>query len=266
MKKLPLGPWSQGGVVILSFHDIQPEYYDWFYGLISALRKRYAIEEPSILWNGNSQLSSGEIRLIISFDDGYQSTAELSDYLKHTYNIKCLIFICTGFIGLNKAEAKKFYLENMLKSQPVGTFNIQPMQWEDIIRLSRDGHEIGAHTVNHKTLSNLNFEQMTAEILGSRTELASKLSTAPRCFAYPFGNLQAISHEVIKVAHRYFEFCFTNIRGSLSKSPHQSIILRQNVNIGEAVSDVQGTIDGKFNVLSLFSRLRLQYIAFLLKN
>jgi peptidoglycan/xylan/chitin deacetylase (PgdA/CDA1 family) len=62
------------------------------------------------------------------------------------------------------------------------------LSWEQIARLSRDHLvTIGAHTVNHYTLSKLSPAEVKKEILESKRRLESHLGREVHHFAYPYG-------------------------------------------------------------------------------
>ena len=57
---------------------------------------------------------------------------------------------------------------------------------------------IGAHTVNHPPLSELNREEQYAEIIASRDACAELIGSVPTTFAYPFGDYSDTSIEVVR--------------------------------------------------------------------
>ena len=54
-------------------------------------------------------------------------------------------------------------------------------------RLAANGHEIGAHTINHPHLTMLSVAQRDSEIGGSMMDLRNNLGFDVRTFAYPYG-------------------------------------------------------------------------------
>jgi peptidoglycan/xylan/chitin deacetylase (PgdA/CDA1 family) len=62
------------------------------------------------------------------------------------------------------------------------------LSWDQVARLSRDPLvTIGAHTVNHYTLSKLSPAEVKKEILESKQSLESHLGKEVQHFAYPYG-------------------------------------------------------------------------------
>ncbi len=62
------------------------------------------------------------------------------------------------------------------------------LSWEQIRSLNQDPLvTIGAHTINHYPLSQLDEVMLKEEVEGSRTRIEQEIQTSVRHFAYPFG-------------------------------------------------------------------------------
>ncbi|MBA2483148.1 MAG: polysaccharide deacetylase family protein [Nitrosomonas sp.] len=62
------------------------------------------------------------------------------------------------------------------------------LSWEQIRSLNQDPLvTIGAHTINHYPLSQLDETMLKEEVVGSRAEIEQEIQTPVRHFAYPFG-------------------------------------------------------------------------------
>ena len=68
---------------------------------------------------------------------------------------------------------------------------------EVIKALVKDGHEIGNHTLNHKTMTHLNLTEATAEISGGKQALAKVIGTG-RTYFRPSGTSK--SNSIIRSA------------------------------------------------------------------
>ena len=68
------------------------------------------------------------------------------------------------------------------------------LTWEQIQELSRDPLvTIGAHTVNHYPLSQLDEAMLQEEVEGSRQRIEEKIGQEVKHFAYPFGKKSEVS-------------------------------------------------------------------------
>lgn len=81
------------------------------------------------------------------------------------------------------------YLKELIESFKIQTKDITElfMSWNDVKELRNNGFSIGAHTVNHKILSNLSKEEITKEIFESKYEIEKNLGENIFSFAYPRG-------------------------------------------------------------------------------
>ncbi len=88
------------------------------------------------------------------------------------------------------------------------------MTWDEVRTLSRNGIEIGAHTVNHPVQSRLPRSEAAREIVGSKSRIEEALGRAVRHFAYPNGRREDFGpeHKAI-VAEAGFRSACSTIRG-----------------------------------------------------
>ena len=61
------------------------------------------------------------------------------------------------------------------------------MNWDEVAQLAADGHEIGAHTVDHVILGRQSPQVRREQITNSVLELERRLRTRVTGFAYPNG-------------------------------------------------------------------------------
>jgi len=62
------------------------------------------------------------------------------------------------------------------------------MTWSEAAEMSRNGMEMGAHTVSHPILTHEDASTITMEVRSSKKTLAENLDRAGRAFAYPNGD------------------------------------------------------------------------------
>ncbi|MDA0238636.1 MAG: polysaccharide deacetylase family protein [Proteobacteria bacterium] len=74
------------------------------------------------------------------------------------------------------------------------------MNWDQIRELAENGVTIGAHTISHHHMARAADDRNRSEISDSNAQLASKLGTVPRLFAYPFGEASSKVMEMAKNA------------------------------------------------------------------
>ena len=128
----------------------------------------------------------------ITFDDGWEDNYIFAYPVLKKYNLPATIFITTGFI-----DRKETFEKYKLSSTPeLHKF----MSWEQIIELSRNGLEIGAHTVNHQLLDRIAAETAKDEICNSKKRIEEILNISTKVFAYPAGKYNSDVIAMVKNA------------------------------------------------------------------
>lgn len=87
----------------------------------------------------------------------------------------------------------EFYHLNKIKNLPL-------MSWQDILQMSRSGMDIGAHTLTHCHLCDLNERETWNEIEGSKTVIEGRTGIQVQQFCYPYGDVPDGAAEVVEGA------------------------------------------------------------------
>jgi peptidoglycan/xylan/chitin deacetylase (PgdA/CDA1 family) len=110
----------------------------------------------------------------ISFDDGMRNNHATALPILSSYGIAATVYVTIGFIGG--------------ESPWIGAASDRSMLSEDEIReLAAAGWELGAHTMTHPDLSQLDYESARREVHESKTALEAIAGVRVETFAYPFG-------------------------------------------------------------------------------
>lgn len=87
-------------------------------------------------------------------------------------------------------------LNEIYKLHKVGKLPL--MNWEEIRILSESGMDIGAHTLTHSSLGELEKEEAREEIYRSKVIIEEKIKTEVKFFCYPYGNIQNNVSELVR--------------------------------------------------------------------
>ncbi len=112
---------------------------------------------------------------VVTFDDGLRDNYTTALPILRRYDIPATVYVAVGFIGGSSPWIAPGPAAEMLS--------------EDEVRaLAAAGWEIGAHTMTHPDLSQLDYDRCLSEIEGSRDALARMTGARIETFAYPFGH------------------------------------------------------------------------------
>jgi len=131
--------------------------------------------------------------LVITFDDGYLDNYENAAPILERYSLPATFFVVTEWMGSSVVP----WWDHDRGVTP------KWMTWEHVRSLHRRGFDIGGHTVSHADLGAVSGPEAVREILGSRAELASRLSSPVPSFAYPYGgrhNVTELNRTLIRDA------------------------------------------------------------------
>jgi peptidoglycan/xylan/chitin deacetylase (PgdA/CDA1 family) len=116
--------------------------------------------------------------VLLTFDDGYQSTFDLAFPILHDLGLRALLFIPSGLVGKTAT-----WLEQVPDT---------PLMDADHLReLAANGIEVGAHGMEHVSMPGLSDAELRRNTKDARDALGDVLGTAPRVFAYPDGRFDA---------------------------------------------------------------------------
>lgn len=239
---------------VLMYHDIPPAQQEWFFRQIQWLRKRWRFVRPDQFEAMMEDRESIRGRnLLLTFDDGFKSNRRIADEILNPMGLKAIFFIPTDFVGLvvNNAEhtqiARRFYPSRKMTDMPK---SLAFMDWSDLSALVKAGHSIGAHTRTHTMLSGLrDASELRSEILGSGETIESQLSIQIRHLALPFGRINSISADALKIARSRYAFIHTGIRGDNAAKWSSWAISRDPIPDGCSKSFVGALLEGATDFL-----------------
>ncbi len=118
--------------------------------------------------------------LCFSSDDGFKNNLKAVEIL-NKYNAKACFFVNPFIIENQSFEIIKEYCKNRLDFPPV-----EFMNWKDIEKIQKMGHEIGSHTVNHINVAKTQRAIFAEDCQQTFAILNSKCGEAKH-FAFPYG-------------------------------------------------------------------------------
>lgn len=142
--------------------------------------------------------SNIEKSVIIMFDRGYDTQFVNAKPILDKYGFKVSFFIICSFIdgnGYYKLAGGREELED----------SFTPMNWDQVRLLSKEGHDIESHGMEHRYLLNLSStESLKHEIEGSKQCLEDQ-GIKPTYFQIPF-NRGADNSTILKMISEHYDF------------------------------------------------------------
>jgi peptidoglycan/xylan/chitin deacetylase (PgdA/CDA1 family) len=165
-------------IPVLLYHSVPREAPDRA-DRLAVSYEQFATHLDAVVESGRVPLTVGEIAdglrgarplperaVAITFDDGYDNTHTAIELLcKH--GLRASVYVTTGQIGT----------EHMISHDQLQSLAEQP-----------DAVELGAHSVTHPHLDELNVNEIKHEVSGSKHQLEQVLGRPVASFAYPYGS------------------------------------------------------------------------------
>jgi peptidoglycan/xylan/chitin deacetylase (PgdA/CDA1 family) len=222
--------------IAVIFHDVSPAEKSKFVRIIRYLYKRFQFITPAQFesyLNGQYQLQDTSI--LVTFDDGFTSSRDVTAEVLDPLGIKAVFFCCTDFVGANEQKARQFVANNLyigLRPESDIHPSEMPLTSEELASLSRRGHLIAAHTASHLNLGqSWSNEVLQKEIVDSAATLEKWLSQKVTWFAYPFGGIDCINRPAMQVVKNNFNFCFSGVRGNVPAQVDPMALPRQSITL-----------------------------------
>lgn len=138
--------------------------------------------QPSLGNNSSNTNSSAENNkfVVLTFDDGFKNQYTNAKPILDTYGYKASFGIICEDVG--KADH---------------------MSWEEINRLEEEGHDIGAHSMTHRAMTEIPLEEMEVEVSGSKQCLIDNGIEDVNYFSYPKNEGSADKVVVDTVSRHY---------------------------------------------------------------
>lgn len=171
-------------LLILYYHSIPSELKTRFLTQVKMICNHCEVIKAHHFSTSNE----GKSYLSITFDDGFISVMNNALPVLEKYKLPATIFVPTKFIGT---------VPIWNTSSKYDISNERVMSETELKSLNRDLFSIGSHTVSHKSLTSLAWEDLNFEITKSKETLERILDYQINSISFPHG---AFNYEVIEVS------------------------------------------------------------------
>lgn len=96
-------------------------------------------------------------------------------------------------------EEQKLFLDEFYYLNPKVSGAPRMMNWDDLRRLTEEGHIVGSHTCTHPMLGQIKDEEkIRAELLNSKKIIEKEIGIAPKAISYPIGSYNVLTKKIAK--------------------------------------------------------------------
>ena len=138
-----------------------------------------------------------------TFDDGFMDDYDVFAPILEEFGVNALFFINPNYV-----EGNDEYIQNF-DDNVVMTPDKRPMRWNQICELSKRGHIIGAHTMDHYMV-NSDYKQILEYQINTCKGVIENHTDVP-CdyFAFPYGKLSQANDLAISIACQKYKYVFS---------------------------------------------------------
>lgn len=125
--------------------------------------------------------------IIITFDDGYQSTHRIAWPLLRRYGFGATVFLVAGLIGKTNAWDVEERQEPLLNAS-------------EIREMQDGGVTFGSHTLSHRALTRIPLDEAARELTDSRKSLEALLERPVTTLCYPYAKQNRAIRDLARTA------------------------------------------------------------------
>lgn len=248
---------------VMIYHDIAPPEMSLFAEQLRWLARHWDFISPGSfadIISGEEQLRGR--KLLLTFDDGFASNRVAAEEILNPMGLKALFFPVSDFVAIeDHDEARRFIANNIRINEEPGDLpsHLRNMSWLDLEALLEQGHSIGAHTMTHARLSEIEEEKdLEREIVAGGDVMERRLGVAIEHFSFTFGNMASISCKARAVARKRYRFIFAGLRGDNARNTKPDALWRDAARPGDSKAFLGACLEGAADIRYARSRARFR--------
>ncbi|HSX02269.1 MAG TPA: polysaccharide deacetylase family protein [Candidatus Saccharimonadia bacterium] len=183
-------------IPIVLYHYTPPNFEQQLEYLEQHGYTTIGLDQVAAALAGNNLLPAKPV--VLTFDDGFANQMQAFTLLQQ-HHMRATYYIINGGAKSNWCiGAGRRYNDPV---QPPGGCGDAYLSWDQVRTLDRSGLiTIGGHTLDHPNLASLSADDQRHEIIDSKTQLEQELGHPIRDFAYPYGNYNATTIQIVQEA------------------------------------------------------------------
>ena len=210
---------------------------------IAYISRRYkviSLEELVEAIKGERKVRPNSIA--ITFDDALESFFSKAWPILRKYDLEATLFVPTGLVGKEKSPC-----------------NFPHLEWREINKLKDDSIIFGAHSHTHRNFLNLSPAELETEIRVSKEELRRHVKNNVKFFAYPYGEFNGFSMDLLK--KHGFLAAFSTEWGTYHSIEEIYHLPRLSIEPSDSLFRLRLKLNGAYNWLKLADRWHKRFMA-----
>jgi peptidoglycan/xylan/chitin deacetylase (PgdA/CDA1 family) len=176
-----------------------------------------------------------ERTVAVTFDDGFADNYATAFPVLAKHALPATIFLAAGYIGGDDLP--------VLRDRS----GIKPMTWAQVEEMARHGIAFGAHTMTHRSLTELAPDEIEREVVESRDVVAARVGAPVETFCYPRGHFDERVKQIVRDAG--FRIACTTLPGCVTPDTHPYSLRRTFIARDDSLRDFARKLDGSFDLL-----------------
>ncbi|MDG2303907.1 MAG: polysaccharide deacetylase family protein [Candidatus Binatia bacterium] len=173
--------------------------------------------------------------VIVTFDDGFADNYQNAFPILQRESIPMTLFLTADFIGTDELP--------VLRDRS----GVKPLDWAQVSEMAHHGVELGAHTLTHPNLTDLDDEALRREVTECRDRIEERTAVRVRTFCYPRGDFDDRVKDVVREAG--YDLACTTMEGCVTKETHPFSLRRTFIANDDSLRDFRHKIEGSFDLL-----------------
>lgn len=241
------------GVLVLNYHSVNPSHkfstspYDFEEQMLFLKENYEVISLNDLNAPGFNPLMVDKVKVIITFDDGYEDNFLYAYPILKKYNLPAIIFITTDFIFNNVDITKDWPVYN----------NLKPLKPEQIKEMLSNKISIGSHSKTHYRSSSLSAEEFASELSKSQQDIEKYIGIKIDTFAFPFGQKKdCVQFDQSIFTNNNYQIVCTTSWGINYKNYDQFKLKRIRIDYFDSLKDFKNKLRGKWDFVKYFQALK----------
>lgn len=244
----------------INYHDVPPDRSSDFDRQVRYFLERFEIVGPRLLEKLLAgDWSSAKPGLILSFDDGLRSHAEVVAPLLETYEVQAWFMVPGAFLSTPPEAQGGFAQRHSITHRGFDYGDPRvAMTWQQLRRIGQF-HEIGCHTWTHCRLRDaLSDEDLKIQIPDAKRQMEHELERDIRTFAWVGGEERSYGRKAATAIQAAgFRYSFMTNNQVISSKSDRLWLQRTNIESTDGDDIVRFQLSGAMDLLYMPKRRRI---------